>query len=224
MSSNDGSSSGSSSSGGSSGGSSSTKVYDRTTGTWVDPAPGLVAAGVANKSLAPMPVAPSNAPKGAYLGTTPTGSSLISGGDGTASSSDGGTINLPSPSSSESSSSTTRYVPTSPPAGGKSFGGTPAAHGGSSEGGGGGRGGDAIGTTINQKAPENSGGASGGGPVDTTVTAGPRSDYSVVLAGQVGKRPDRSPYRSNNFVSLVSGAGSLGRKANESKRSLIGGA
>lgn len=214
MSSSDGSSSGSSSSSSSSSSSGNTKVYDRTTGTWVDPAPGQVSAGVADRSLAPVPVAPAYAPKGAYLGTTSTGSSLISNGDGTASSSDGGTINLPKPSSSESTPNTTKYVPTSPPAGSSSTGGAPAAHGGSSSGGG------PLGTTVNQKPAENS----GGGPIDTTITAGPRSDYSVVLAGQVGNRPNRSPYRSNNFVSLVSGAGSLGRKTNESKRSLIGGA
>ena len=62
------------------------------------------------------------------------------------------------------------------------------------------------------------------GVENTSITATPRSDFSVVLAGQVGKRPDRSPARSNNFISLVGGAGGLGRRSAEAKRSLIGGA
>lgn len=77
-----------------------------------------------------------------------------------------------------------------------------------------------IGTTVTQKP------AAGAvdGPENTTVTSTPRSDFSVVLAGQVGRRADRSPSRSNNFVSLVGGAGGLGRRSAESKRTLIGGA
>jgi hypothetical protein len=76
----------------------------------------------------------------------------------------------------------------------------------------------AVDTTVTQKP------AAGDGAEGTTVTNGPRSDFSVVLAGQVGKRPDRSAARSNNFISLVGGAGGLGRKTSQAKRSLIGGA
>ena len=83
---------------------------------------------------------------------------------------------------------------------------------------GGGGGGGAIDTTVNQTPA-----AGGDGAETTTVTATPRSDYSVVLAGQVGTKPDRSPARSNNFVSLVGGAGGLGRRTSEAKRTLIGG-
>lgn len=82
----------------------------------------------------------------------------------------------------------------------------------------------------------NTGGGGGGGlaysavpglegaPSDGGTSTAPRSDASVILAGQINRRPDRSPARSNNFVSLVSGAGSLGRRSSESKRTLIGGA
>jgi len=84
----------------------------------------------------------------------------------------------------------------------------------------GGGGGGPVGTTVNQTPAA----AAPDGPEGTTITAAPRSDYSVVLAGQVGNRPNRSPSRSNNFVSLVGGAGGLGRATNESKRTLIGGA
>jgi len=59
---------------------------------------------------------------------------------------------------------------------------------------------------------------------ETTNTETPRGDSSVVLAGQVGAKKDRSPARSNNFVSLVGGAGGLGRKTSTAKRTLIGGA
>ena len=86
-------------------------------------------------------------------------------------------------------------------------------------GGGGGATGGGVGTTVNQKPAENT-----EGPENTSITATPRSDFSVVLAGQVGRRADRSPSRSNNFVSLVGGAGGLGRRSAESKRTLIGGA
>lgn len=76
----------------------------------------------------------------------------------------------------------------------------------------GGGGSDAVGTTVNQEASENAG------------VATPRTDASVILAGQVGTKPDRSPSRSNNFVSLVGGAGGLGRRTQQAKRTLIGGA
>lgn len=80
----------------------------------------------------------------------------------------------------------------------------------------------AVDTTVTQTP------AAGKPAVDgaegTTITNGPRSDFSVVLAGQVGRRPERSAARSNNFVSLVGGAGGLGRRTSEAKRSLIGGA
>lgn len=82
----------------------------------------------------------------------------------------------------------------------------------------GGKAGGAIGTDVNQKPPE--GGAADGG----NGTTSPRSDFSVVLAGQVGTKRDRSPSRSNNFVSMVGGAGGLGRKTDAAKRTLIGGA
>lgn len=78
----------------------------------------------------------------------------------------------------------------------------------------GGGGGGAVGTTISQAAAENA----------DAANASPRTDSSVVLAGQVGTKPNRSPSRSNNFVSLASGAGSLGRRTQEAKRTLIGGA
>lgn len=98
----------------------------------------------------------------------------------------------------------------------------PQAHMGSDGGGGDGKGrGGAVDTTVTQKPTPN---GSGEGAEGTVVTNGPRSDFSVVLAGQVGRRPDRSAARSNNFVSLVGGAGGLGRKTSQAKRSLIGGA
>lgn len=97
--------------------------------------------------------------------------------------------------------------------------------------------GSAYGGTGGTNSLSPAGGGSGGVPVGVTPGAGdaapgsgdgsggtPRSDFSVVLAGQVGKRADRSPSRSNNFVSLVGGAGGLGRRSAESKRTLIGGA
>ena len=82
----------------------------------------------------------------------------------------------------------------------------------------------AVDTTVVQRPTPTTPTPAPDGPEKTVVTAGPRSDFSVVLAGQVGRRPDRSPARSNNFVSLVGGSGGLGRKTSEAKRSLIGGA
>jgi hypothetical protein len=78
-----------------------------------------------------------------------------------------------------------------------------------------------LSTTVKQKPGENT--PIPDGSENTSVTS-PRTDSSVVLAGQVGLKKNRSPARSNNFVSLASGAGSLGRKPSNSKRSLIGGA
>lgn len=87
----------------------------------------------------------------------------------------------------------------------------------------GGAGGDGgktpVGTTVNQTPAANT-----EGPESTNISSAPRSDFSVVLAGQTGNRPNRSAARSNNFVSLVGGAGGLGRKTDAAKRTLIGGA
>jgi hypothetical protein len=73
-----------------------------------------------------------------------------------------------------------------------------------------------VGTTVTQTP------AAGNGPEGTTINTSPRSDFSVILAGQVGNRPNRSPARSNNFISLIGGAGGLGRR--QAQRTLIGGA
>lgn len=158
-----------------------------------------------NKSSAPSPLQQNDAPSGAYLGTTSTGNSLVSNGDGTASivGSAGGkdsrdrtagqTVQLPG------STSLSRTSASLAPSGGVS------TRGGS------------VDTTVTQTP-------SAEGPESTSITGTPRSDFSVVLAGQTGKRPDRSPSRSNNFVSLISGAGSLGRRSENAKRTLIGGA
>lgn len=62
------------------------------------------------------------------------------------------------------------------------------------------------------------------GPESTTVTGNPRSDFSAVLAGLLGRRPNRGAARSNNFISLVGSAGGLGRATATARRSLIGGA
>lgn len=224
MSSNGGSSGGSSSS---SGGGGSTKVYDRATGTFVDASSASISAGVANKSLAPMPVSQSSAPRGAYLGTTANGASLTANADGTATAhggSDGSTTNvqLPKPAPQESSPGSINYVPATVSTGQSSS--KPPSNTAQllypQEGGGNG----AIDTTVTQKPVGGGPAAPVDGPEGTTVTGGPRSDFSVVLAGQTGKRPERSAARSNNFVSLVGGAGGLGRKTSEAKRSLIGGA
>lgn len=88
---------------------------------------------------------------------------------------------------------------------------------------GGGGGSKAIDTTVNQRPAENAPPTTDG-VENTTITATPRSDFSVVLAGQTGTRPNRGPARSNNFVSLIGGAGGLGRRTSEAKRTLIGGA
>jgi hypothetical protein len=78
----------------------------------------------------------------------------------------------------------------------------------------------AVDTTVTQRPPENAQPVSPG----TVNTGGPRSDFSTVLAGQVQRRPERNPARSTNFVSLIGGAGGLGRRSENSKRTLIGGA
>lgn len=64
----------------------------------------------------------------------------------------------------------------------------------------------------------------GDGPESTTVTGNPRSDFSAVLAGLLGRRPNRGAAHSNNFISLVGSAGGLGRATATARRSLIGGA
>lgn len=191
---------------------------------------------------APSPVAQSEAPRGAYLGTTTgsgatgaagmgAGASLVSNGDGTATSI-GGTsggnatpinITLPAPAATESTATETKYLPVATPAPI-----TPPAKPGPAEtlypNQGNGSGGGPVDTTVEQKPVGGGPAAPVDGPEGTTVTSGPRSDFSVVLAGQTGKRPERSAARSNNFVSLVGGAGGLGRKTSDAKRSLIGGA
>lgn len=193
---------------------------------------------------APSPVAQSSAPRGAYLGTTTgsgvtgnagigAGASLVSNGDGTATSlggtsggsSNDGRINvtLPTPARTESTPTETKYFETAAPAVTPptvSVGGSAAQTlyptQGEKTG--------AVDTTVTQKPVGGGPAAPVDGPEGTTVAGGPRSDFSVVLAGQTGKRPERSAARSNNFVSLVGGAGGLGRKTSEAKRSLIGGA
>ena len=74
-------------------------------------------------------------------------------------------------------------------------------------------GGGPVDTTVSQKPPEGS---------DTVSGGGPRPDFSQVLAGQIKNRPNRTPARSTNFVSLIGQAGGLGRKS--AGRTLIGGA
>lgn len=229
MTSSGGSSGGSSSSGGGGGGGGNPLVYDRTTGNWVEPTQSELKSSVANKSVAPMPVAQSAAPRGAFLGTTSSGTSMTSNGDGT-SSVGSENVSLPKATSYESQPNQINYVQATSGAGRNGLAppsGTAQLLYPSEGGGGAGKGRDGggeVGTSINQQPAAGGSGASGGGPVGTTITSGPRSDFSVVLAGQVGKRPDRSPSRSNNFVSLIGGAGGLGRKGQEAKRTLIGGA
>lgn len=162
-------------------------------------------------SSAPTPRKQSEAPRGAYLGDQGNGQKLVSLGDGTA-------VSL-NPGSGEKELNNyvqitpTQGQPSSAPSGtaqtlNPGTGGSEARPGSG-----------AVDTTVTQKPA-----AGADGPEGTTVTNGPRSDFSVVLAGQVGKRPDRNPARSNNFVSLVGGSGGLGRRTSEAKRSLIGGA
>ena len=51
-----------------------------------------------------------------------------------------------------------------------------------------------------------------------------RADTSVLTAGLIGMRPNRSPARSNQFNAGSAGnTPGLGRKPGTSKRSLIGG-
>lgn len=163
-----------------------------------------------SSSSAPTPRKQSEAPRGAYLGDQGNGQKLVSLGDGTAVSLNQGSggealnnyVNI-SPTQGQPSSAPSGTAQTLNPG----TGGSEARPGSG-----------AVDTTVTQKP------AAADGPEGTTVTNGPRSDFSVVLAGQVGKRPDRNPARSNNFVSLVGGSGGLGRRTSEAKRSLIGGA
>lgn len=87
-----------------------------------------------------------------------------------------------------------------------------------------GKGAEALDTTVTQAAAANAAVPDAAAPDAPAGTDTPRSDFSVILAGQTARRPDRSPSRSNNFVSMVGGAGGLGRRSDTAKRTLIGGA
>lgn len=163
-------------------------------------------------SSAPTPRKQSEAPRGAYLGDQGNGQKLVSLGDGTA-------VSLNQGSGGEALNNYVQITPTqgqpSSAPSGTAMSLNPGSGGNEARPG---SGSGAVDTTVKQTP------AAGDGPEKTVVTNGPRSDFSVVLAGQVGKRPDRNPARSNNFVSLVGGSGGLGRRTSEAKRSLIGGA
>lgn len=58
--------------------------------------------------------------------------------------------------------------------------------------------------------------------VDPPANIPTRADSSVITAGLIGFRPNRSPSRSNAFSSGAA-TSALGRKPDTLKRSLIGG-
>lgn len=89
-----------------------------------------------------------------------------------------------------------------------------------------GTGGDGTGGPMPEPDGDGTGGDGdgGGGDIGTTINTNPRGDFSVVLAGLQGERANRGPARSNSFISLIGGAGGLGRRTSEAKRTLIGGA
>jgi hypothetical protein len=68
------------------------------------------------------------------------------------------------------------------------------------------------------------GGSSSPSPAPSPYTPS-LADASVVTAGITGLRPlATAPGQSNDFTSIIGGAGGLGRRTDLSGRSLIGGA
>lgn len=140
---------------------------------------------------------------------------------------------LPEPADWESTPTKTNYIPVT---GGSTGGGGPRPEpltgtkgdegggGGTSTGGGSGGGGTGGGGTGGGGSGGGGGGGGGGGAITTDVNTNPRGDFSVVLAGMQGEKANRGPARSNSFISLIGGAGGLGRRTSEAKRTLIGGA
>lgn len=154
----------------------------------------------------PRPRDREDAPKGAYLGDAGNGTKHVSDGMG------GFTVQG---HGSNETTTNNAVTPEQRGAGSPAPVVGPASFGVAGHGGGGGP----VGTSVNQAAAENAG---GGG--DLVGGGSPRSDFSVVLAGQTGNKPNRGPALSNKFVSIVGSAGGLGRKSSAAKRTLIGGA
>lgn len=213
---------GSSSSSSSSSGGSSYDYYNTDTNQFEKRKTGGTSYATTNNgNVVALPTPAHEAPRGASLGqSTSTGGSLTSTGYGTAVDSSSGTHVSANPVPQAYSTPVAATAPFAPAADGlpaptKSKADVLFGGGSSSSGGGG-----TVGTVVNQKPTEAT--DKDGAPGETQTAA--RTDSSVVLAGQVNRRPDRSPARSNNFVSMIGSAGGLGRRSGDAKRTLIGGA